>query len=285
MVDDNTLKWANAQSSYEVTPMRNPDGTIAPHYLDEIASHGMDFDALMQDALFAQIVDCELAAERRANGPLSHLAEHASSQRVHDVFLHWLAFVNGDLQPWTTGGAIHFRPHWARVLMLALTICDEQGLNDTDLAALAMASVFHDSRRRNPYLDTGHGARAAAYYQLFSRDAADGRRTHAGRTIAFDPRTYLAIFWHDRDDSTGFTALERAVAANALADADLADLAAAIPQGAQATAADVLSIFKDADALDRIRLGASGLDPSYLRTPAARTLIPFANRLLAATES
>ena len=38
-------------------------------------------------------------------------------------------------------------------------------------------------------------------------------------------------------------------------------------------------IFKDADALDRYRFGPDGLDPSYLRRPAATRLMRAARRL------
>ena len=43
-------------------------------------------------------------------------------------------------------------------------------------------------------------------------------------------------------------------------------------------------MFKDADGLDRIRLGPQGLDEGYLRTTHGRALVPFARRLLEASE-
>ncbi|MDE6154119.1 MAG: hypothetical protein K2G21_08250, partial [Muribaculaceae bacterium] len=42
-------------------------------------------------------------------------------------------------------------------------------------------------------------------------------------------------------------------------------------------------IFKDADALDRWRLGRHGLDPRYLRTPQSRRLTDYARQLVIAT--
>ncbi len=298
MVDESTLMWARSASEYKVTPMRTSDGKIAPHYLDEISHHGFDFDELMKDAMFARIIGCELEAERIANAPLDALAEHAPDKRIQDFYLRWLAFMNADLQPWTTGGAIHFRPHWARVLMLALALGDVRGLADADMEALAMAAIFHDSRRKNPYLDTGHGARAAKYYLQFCRENQEGalRRTPAGRKIRFDPRAYLVIRWHDRHDGCGFEAIGRALCENRLPEAGIEDLQAATLAaiGAPATSADIadlediLRIFKDADALDRVRLGGmdhGGLDVRYLRTPEALDLVPYAHTLLHAVES
>ena len=42
-----------------------------------------------------------------------------------------------------------------------------------------------------------------------------------------------------------------------------------------------MRLLKDADALDRVRLG--DLDPSYLRHPEARTMVGFAQELYRAT--
>ncbi|MBO4364713.1 MAG: hypothetical protein J5804_00285 [Eggerthellaceae bacterium] len=284
MVDEVTLRWAQAPSEYYVTSMRTADGAIAPHYLDEICQHGLDFDVLMEDPVFARIIDCELQAEVVASTALHSLANYAPSERVYDLFLRWLAFQNGDLQPWTTGGAIHFRPHWSRVLMLSLVIGEQRDLDDTSMEALAMAAVFHDSRRKNPYLDTGHGARAAEYYLQFCNETSSGalRRTPAGRAIRFDPRTYLAIRWHDRDDDTGLHAIAQVTSDACLPVAGIQNLRAYTPSDST-SAEDILRIFKDADALDRVRLGGmdhGGLDVRYLRTPEAHDLVDFANTLL-----
>lgn len=39
-------------------------------------------------------------------------------------------------------------------------------------------------------------------------------------------------------------------------------------------------LFKDADALDRFRLGPEGLDVNYLRTSYAKELVEFSQTLL-----
>ena len=288
MTDEETMRWANATPEYRVTHMRLPDGSVAPHYRAEIDAHGFDFEALMGEERFARIIDSELAAEAIADGPLAHLAGLAPDDTVREAFLRWLGLMNADLEPWTTGGAIHFRPHWSRVLMLALSMAHARGMNAVDLDCVAAAAVFHDSRRKDPYLDTGHGERAAHYYLQFCRDTAAGtlRRTPTGRTIAFDARTYLAVRWHDRDDELGLAAIDAAIADNALPEAGIEDLRASLPAGAQAGFADVFALFKDADALDRVRLGSmddSGLDVSYLRTPESHALLPFAWKLLEAS--
>lgn len=284
MTDRETLHWAHAKPEYSVTPMRNEQNEVAPHYLNELEEHGLDFDELMaHDARFAEIIDNEIAAESHAGADLAILAQAAPDDCSRNLFLRWLAFINADLQPWTTGGAIHFRPHWARVLLLALTLGRKRNLASPDLEALAMAAVFHDTRRKDPYLDTGHGARAARYYAAFCLDEGKGaaRRSPAGRSIRFDPRTYLAIYWHDRADEDGLAAIETSLRANSLPDLGIEDMSALVPAEAQADFSLLYLMFKDADALDRVRLGPHDLDPSFLRTEESHELLPFAQHLFA----
>lgn len=86
--------------------------------------------------------------------------------------------------------------------------------------------MFHDSRRQDDWLDMGHGQRAADYYR-------DYCRTHS---LPFDERVYLVMAFHDRDDVLGEAALAE-----------------------QEDGVLLYRIFKDADALDRFRLGPVGL--------------------------
>ena len=273
---------------YHVTKLYDEDGHVAPHFVDdEFHSYSKSWEEAMQHRGFAAIIENELAAERIAELSLAHLAAFAPNERVRNLFMAWLAFIDDELDPWTTGGAIHFRPHWARVLLHALIIADDMGLPDADLRALAMAAVFHDSRRKNPYLDTGHGARAARYYadECIARDVVEVKDMLGSDQLVYDPRTMLITAWHDRDDEDGLAAIEKAVHE----DKDQAypgrGYSELLPQGAQADAATMLLIFKDADALDRVRLGADGLDEHYLRTGQSRGQVAFARELLAACET
>ena len=267
---------------YRVTNLYDEDGNVAPHFVDdEFHSFSESWEAAMSHRGFAEIIDNELRAEKVASRDLGHLSDFAPNERVRTLFTSGLAFIDDVLDPWTTGGAIHFRPHWARVLMHALVIGDAIGLPDTDLRALAMAAVFHDSRRKNPYLDTGHGARAANYYAEESGGAPAVCDRGAGGLV-YDPRTMLTVFWHDRDDEDGLSAAAKAEQAGrdlVHADRGYAEL---LPAGAQADTATILRIFKDSDALDRFRLGHDGLDVRYLRTDFSHGQLDFAREMLAA---
>lgn len=284
-MEGKAIEQARGIAPYKVGRLHLPDGSVAPHFADELAKHGMHWDDMMGDEHFAGVIAQELRAEDTADGPLGHLAQFVPRGEARKLFLKWLAFINADLEPWTTGGAIHFRPHWARVLALALSLGACEGLPTADLECLAMAAAFHDSRRRDPYLDTGHGARAAEYYAQFCCETAAGaqRASSAGASIRFDPRAYLAMQWHDRDDGRGIEAIAAASRRNSLPRAGIADLKASLPTGAQADAVLVYRLFKDADGLDRVRLGEGEPDPAYLRTDHALELLPLAQKMFDAT--
>lgn len=302
---------------YRVQKLYDEHGRVMPHFLDdEFYSYSPSWETAMSNSGFSSIIERDLAAERRADSALDYLAKLAPNERVRTHFLYWLHIIDDELDPWTTGGAIHFRPHWARVLMLALAMGDAAGLSDADLDALAAAAVFHDSRRKNPYLDTGHGDRAAHYYADFhARRQKSQSETPADASaerprVPFDPRAYLAMQWHDRDDREGLNVINRAQerdelptasasrekrghlasVENAFRGMDHRDLllpnglADALPEGADADAATLYRMFKDADGLDRIRLGENGLDPRFLRFQYAWDALPFAKELLAASE-
>ena len=292
---------------YAVTNLYDDSGKVADHYLnEEFYSFCDSWEHAMEDEKFVAIIDTELRAEEYADAPLEGLASLAPTERVRKFYLMWLRFIDERLKPWTTGGAIHFRPHWARVLIHALTIADAMGLPDEDLRCVAMAAVFHDSRRKSPYLDTGHGGRAAQYYAEACRQVTDGGKAEAPEeaaatetsaattttsddrafgSLVYDPRTMLAILWHDHDDEEGLQAAARAVAEDIAPGSEGRGYAASLPDGAQADAATILHIFKDSDGLDRVRLGEGGLDEYFLRTEQARNQVAFAQELLDASMS
>lgn len=66
--------------------------------------------------------------------------------------------------------------------------------------------------------------------------------------------------YHDRDDPVGIKAMKQKKPP--LKDEIL-----------------LYKIFKDADALDRFRLGPNGLDPRFLRTKEAKGLVSYAKKV------
>ena len=206
---------------------------------------------------------------------LQQIADFAPTSAERERALKWLAFIETHSEGWPFGGENHLKPHWCRVLMLALNIADGEGFNEADREALAAVAAFHDTRRRNAWPDQGHGARAAAYYEKFCET----------RDMAFDPRVARIMAWHDRDDEEGIAAIE----------AWDAEHPEARREGCVPTAV-LYQAFKDADGLDRVRLTLNvdlpdddsmpniSLDPKYLRLETSKRLIPLAHELLAASQ-
>lgn len=149
---------------------------------------------------------------------------------------------------------IHTKLHTARVLLYALLLAEKILPNDTKAKEiLAHASLFHDTRRNDDGLDTGHGARAAIHYKVY----CDKIR------IAYHPTSAVIIKYHDLDDELGKIAMAK------MSDSEYVK--------------KLYAIFKDADALDRYRLGSDGLDPKFLRYQESINLMPFAEFLVDAT--
>lgn len=169
---------------------------------------------------------------------------------IREDYEQWLRFLQEEVWFSLPDSENHTKDHCARVMLYALLIAEKLALPRDEVEVLCMAAVFHDSRRQDDWLDVGHGARAAEYYRDFC----------AASELPFDWRCYDVMAWHDKEDSQG----EAAIMGRK-------------PQGKDALL--LYRIFKDADALDRFRLGPGGLDVRYLRTDAARTLYDYAKHI------
>lgn len=142
---------------------------------------------------------------------------------------------------------VHGRVHEARVLLLALTIAHYLGLSQEDQEVLGMAAVYHDTCRANDAEDSRHGYEAMLYYQANAEYV--------------DPLVEFLIEYHCRPDADGYKNIEiDPVLRN---EKDRAKL--------------LFNVFKDADALDRVRFGLRDLDVNQLRIPVSKTLSVVAN--------
>lgn len=139
---------------------------------------------------------------------------------------------------------LHDRIHSKRVLLLCLIMAELLRLPHADIETLAWAAVYHDTKRINDDVEPGHGKRAAQYY-----------RNHCPGS--YDKVTNLIIHYHSLSDKKGYEAIAREIQG----------------QEAQERATRLYNIFKDADALDRLRLGGlKEIDVRMLRNPVAREL-------------
>ena len=172
-------------------------------------------------------------------------------EQVKGDYEKWNTFLENEIDFWLKTSEKHTKEHCSRVLLFCLLIADKRELPQRETDILCMAAVFHDSCRQDDWYDVGHGQRAADYY-----------RSYCEKTdLTYDDRTYYIIAYHDRDDELSVRILREK-----------------FPDDPDAVL--LYQIFKDADALDRFRLGPDALDAKYLRTLEAKNMVEFAKRLL-----
>lgn len=164
---------------------------------------------------------------------------------------HWFTFMGEHVEFLMADSAWHGPDHCARVLLLVLILGHRKQLPEEDIEALCLAAVFHDSRRQDDYADRGHGKRASEYYRHFCQK----NNIRPNRLAGF------IMHFHDLEDCIGFSEITRK------------------PFGRERYLR-LYQVFKDADALDRFRLGPDALDVSMLRTREARQLVQFSYYLL-----
>lgn len=145
---------------------------------------------------------------------------------------------------------IHGRSHTLRVWIHATEIAEQLGVSSAEREALHHAALWHDIGRTHDGADYYHGAKSAG--------KVIGRRLHEGVDGPVLDMALAAVTHHSGSEEHG----ERAMAW------------AAEP----IMALRVFRILKDADGLDRVRLG--DLDPSYLRLDVSRRRIDRAWELL-----
>ncbi len=144
---------------------------------------------------------------------------------------------------------IHGVGHTQRVMIHASRICQAEGVDGDVLEAVVRAALWHDVGRFHNGVDYNHGARSVGKVIGLGLHEAIER---PARDIAF-----LAAEYHSQDDEWG----ERA--------------ATWLPDPAAAVAA--YWVLKDADALDRVRLGGPReVDPRQLRRAWSRGQIELA---------
>ena len=136
-------------------------------------------------------------------------------------------------------GDAHGEIHSARVLLNCLIMAKEMKLTHHETDILAIAAVFHDTMRDNDGDDTKHGEASAEYYKKFAEE-------HPA-LVNYEKVIEQIIKYHCLPDEIGRAEINKKYL-------------------------KLFDIFKDADALDRVRFGIRDLDINQLRTPVAKTL-------------
>lgn len=145
---------------------------------------------------------------------------------------------------------VHGSGHIHRVLLFAALIAWKEGLEEEMVRQVFRAASYHDVGRTFDGYDLEHGARSAQ--RLEELTGQTGER---------------------------LAELQAAVTAHALPDAKLEETVAAFHPADFERAVELTRLLKDADNLDRVRLG--DLKEKFLRHASAKALADFALRLLA----
>ena len=140
---------------------------------------------------------------------------------------------------------IHGQDHIERVIFYALVLSWKYNLDRRDTDILRYAASLHDTQRQNDGWDTEHGRRAA-----------------------IESINYATV---DPDDKN---ILQAVITAHSDDDKNLDDTIKEFDVIDNDRAVFLAKLFKDADALDRVRINM--LDTSYLRNDFSRELVDFA---------
>jgi uncharacterized protein len=140
---------------------------------------------------------------------------------------------------------IHGPSHVGRVMIHALRLIEATGFVE-EMPRLWAAVYLHDIARHGDGWERDHGPRAAL--RLASLPQVLDLFRRAGVAESDLPAIRDAVARHSRAEATPGEAHAR-----------------------------LIRLLKDADGLDRVRI--DDLNPAYLRTPAATTMVDFAERL------
>lgn len=136
----------------------------------------------------------------------------------------------------------HGKEHCGRVLLLALTIGKFEGLSSKDIDTLALAAVYHDCQRVTDDEDDTHGMDVLKKHPHLYRE------------------NYIAsvlIHYHCLPDEIGRGFIENHWRGNQKKIDHIIKL---------------FNIFKDADALDRVRFGIRHVNLNMLRLPVSKRM-------------
>ena len=154
---------------------------------------------------------------------------------------------------------IHGLKHTERVMIHLVSLVNELSLDDEDVDVLMRAALFHDIGRTHDGVDDLHGEKSWEMVEEMNLLSFDSNFKFEEWEEENEETIEFIIKNHCLDDATGYRNLEKM-------------------KSHQAERIEYLfRIFKDADGLDRVRLG--DLDPNYLRLEESKKRILFAEGL------
>ncbi len=141
---------------------------------------------------------------------------------------------------------VHGKMHTQRVLLHILILCDLKDIPDDDTEFLCTAAVYHDVGRKKDWVEDEHGKASRVIYEKSVSNPS--------------PIVSFIIEYHSLPDKFGYEEIEN----NSFLSANVDKVR------------KLFDIFKDADGLDRVRLGKKDLDINQLRTEESKHLTKVA---------
>lgn len=204
---------------------------------------------------------------------------------VSDLWKRWNGIIRYSVEFSLSDSIWHGADHCSRVLLYALVIGEAREVSLREMLILSCAAAYHDAKRQDEWEDPGHGQRSADYLLSVFADAVSKNIHNTVRISASDSSEDIGtsfLYSRLRDDRIPVFALltqeDIEFASSLIALHDVPDDMGfpRIEEQFGERGVELLSIFKDADALDRTRFGKYGINESYLRTSEAGSMIEVA---------
>lgn len=202
-------------------------------------------DCREEDEVFVNFEDIEIVSEITLHG------EKTLNKNLKKIEKDYSSFIDTIYKlDFKHLSREHGLDHTIRVAVLTQLLANELSLSEEDKKILATAALYHDTGRENDNEDKKHGLNSMLYYQENSEESNE--------IVSF------LIKYHSLPDRKG----ERAIKFNENLST----------QSERVTT--LFNIFKDCDALDRVRFRIRDLDVNYLRLDISRTYTLVAQLLL-----
>lgn len=192
---------------------------------------------------------------------MNHLMEIGLAEEYQSIRQHLLLE-----EPFEHPNGVHGVKHTRRVLLHCISLSNAIGLSPVERGVLTTSAIYHDIGRKHEWECKEHGR--------WSVEKIDKLNL---------PMTYLSVD-DNHDLSIGYlsdegeSAVRFIIIYHCLPDEEAEKALEKMEEGyAKELIRKLYPIFKDADALDRVRLG--DLDPTFLRTKEARQRVRFADEV------
>ncbi|WP_442638038.1 HD domain-containing protein [Rossellomorea marisflavi] len=258
------MSWTiSEQTAYFFANRLSHSGSVvkASVYVRDILDYMDDRDEAEVWVKPADITLIEELTSIHTSEEMSHLMEMGLAEEYQSIRQHLLLD-----EPFENPHGVHGVKHTRRVLLHCISLSNAMGLSPVERGVLTTSAIYHDIGRKHDGECKEHGR--------WSVEKMDTLKL---------PMTYLSVD-ENHDLSIGYlndegeSAVRFIIIYHCRPDKDAEKALEKMDDGyTKELILKLYPIFKDADALDRVRLG--DLDPTFLRTKEARKRVRFAEEV------